>query len=109
MTIIQISTSYMSTMKAAKYRVSSQVTPLRILTTCVYTRKPKFQSAAWYDYDFLTLWNRILLEKLTSLQLVNKFPAFYGTQRFITTFTSASQMSLSGASLIQSILPNPTS
>jgi len=28
----------------------------------------------------------VLLEKLTGFQLVKKFPAFYGTQRFITTF-----------------------
>jgi len=34
-------------------------------------------------------WSRVLLEKLTSFQLVKKFPAFYGTQRFITTVTSA--------------------
>jgi hypothetical protein len=27
------------------------------------------------------------LEKLTATQLVKKFPAFYGTQRFITMFT----------------------
>jgi hypothetical protein len=27
-------------------------------------------------------------EKLTGLQLVKKFPAFYGTRRFITAFTS---------------------
>jgi len=35
------------------------------------------------------------LEKLTGLQLVKKFPAFYGTQRFITTFTSARHLPLS--------------
>jgi hypothetical protein len=43
----------------------------------------------------LTPWNRILLEKLTSFQLVKKFPAFYGTRRFITAFTSARHLSLS--------------
>jgi hypothetical protein len=32
----------------------------------------------------LTPWCRVLLEKLTGLQLVKKFPAFYGTRRFIT-------------------------
>jgi len=36
-----------------------------------------------------TLWSWVLLEKLTSLQLGKKFPAFYGTRRFITTFASA--------------------
>ena len=37
----------------------------------------------------LTPWSRVLLEKLTISQLVKKFPAFYGTGRFITAFTSA--------------------
>jgi hypothetical protein len=32
----------------------------------------------------LTPWSRVLLEKLTSFQLVNKFPASYGTRKFIT-------------------------
>ena len=32
----------------------------------------------------LTAWCRVLLEKLTGLQLVKKFPAFHGTRRFIT-------------------------
>ena len=53
----------------------------------------------------LTPWSRALLEKLTGLQLVKKFPAFYGTRRFITAFTSARHLFLSWASSIQSILP----
>ena len=56
----------------------------------------------------LTPYSRVLLKKLTSSQLVKKFPAFYGTQSFITTFTSARQLSLSWASWIQSIPPRPT-
>jgi len=36
----------------------------------------------------LTPWCRVLLEQLTGLQLVKKFPAFHGTRRFITAFTS---------------------
>jgi hypothetical protein len=40
-------------------------------------------------------WGRVLLEKLTGFQLVKKFPAFYGTQRFITAFTSVRHPSLS--------------
>jgi hypothetical protein len=35
----------------------------------------------------LTPWKRVLLEKLIITQLAKKFPAFYGTQRFITIFT----------------------
>jgi len=42
----------------------------------------------------LTSWSRVLLEKLTGFQLVKKFPAFYGTQRFITAVTSARHLSL---------------
>ena len=57
----------------------------------------------------LTPWCRVLLEKLTGLQLVKKFPAFHGTQRFITTLTSLCQLSLSWASPIQPIYPHPTS
>ena len=53
----------------------------------------------------LTPWRRALLEKLTGFQLVKIFPAFYGTRRFITAFTSARHLSLSWASSIQSIPP----
>ena len=52
---------------------------------------------------------RVLLEKLTCLQLVKKFPAFHGTWRFITALTSVRQLSLSWASPIQSTYPHPTS
>ena len=51
----------------------------------------------------------VLLEKLTGLQLVKKFPEFHGTRRFITALTSAPHLSLSWASPIQSIYPHPTS
>ena len=57
----------------------------------------------------LSPWCRVLLEKLTGLQLVKKFPAFHGTRRFITALTSVRQLSLSRASPIQSIYPHPTS
>jgi len=57
----------------------------------------------------LTPWCRVLLEKLTGLQLVKKFPAFDGTRRFITALTSVRHLSLTWASPIQSIYPHPTS
>ena len=57
----------------------------------------------------LTAWCRVLLEKLTGLQLVKKFPPFYGTRRFITALTSVRHLSLSLASPIQSTYPQPTS
>jgi len=37
----------------------------------------------------LIAWSRILLQKPTVFQLGKKFPPFYGTRRFITTFRSA--------------------
>jgi hypothetical protein len=43
----------------------------------------------------LTPWSRGLLEKLTVSQLVKKFPAFYGTRKFITAFTITRNLSLS--------------
>ena len=57
----------------------------------------------------LTPWCRILLEKLTGLQLVKKFPAFHGTRRFITVLTSVRHLSLSWANPIHSTYPHPTS
>ena len=60
-------------------------------------------------YGILTPWCRVLLEKLTGLQLVKKFPSFHGTRRFITALTSVHHLSLSWASPIQSIYPHPTS
>ena len=57
----------------------------------------------------LTQRNRVLLfGKLTNIQLVKKFPVFYGTRMFITAFTSARYLSLSTSS-IQSIPSHPTS
>jgi len=59
-------------------------------------------------YSILTPWCKVLLEKLTGLQLVKKFPAFHGTRMFITALTSVRDLSLSWASPIQSY-PHPTS
>ena len=50
----------------------------------------------------LTPWSRVLLEKLTGLQLVKQFHAFCGTRKFITAFTSARHLSLSWARSIES-------
>ena len=56
----------------------------------------------------LTPWSRVLLEKITGLQLVKKFPAYYGSRRLITAVTSARHLSLFRVSSIQSIPPHPT-
>ena len=69
-----------------------------------------FSDFRLYVYTYLlTPWCRVLLEKLTGLQLVKKFPAFHGTRRFITTFTSVRHLSLSWPRSVQSIYPHPTS
>jgi hypothetical protein len=62
----------------------------------------------WITY-LITPWCRALLEQLTGLQLVKKFPAFHGTRRFITALKSLRHLSLSWAIPIQSIYPHPTS
>ena len=61
------------------------------------------------DIYLLTSCSRVLLEKLTCFQLVKKFPAFYGTRRFITAFTSALHLYLSWASSNESIPSHLTS
>jgi hypothetical protein len=43
----------------------------------------------------VAIWSRVLLEKLTGSQPVESFRAFYGTRKFITTFTNARHLSLS--------------
>ena len=57
----------------------------------------------------LTPLSRALLEKLTGSQLVTKFPAIYGTRRFITAVTSARQLSLFWTRSTQSMPPHPNS
>ena len=52
---------------------------------------------------------RVLLEKLTGLQLVKKSSPFHGTRNFITALTSVRHLSLSWANPIQSTYPLPTS
>ena len=63
----------------------------------------------WRHCIPLTPWCRVLLEKLTGLQVVKKFPAFHGTPRFITALASVRHLSLSWASPIQFIYAHPTS
>ena len=52
-----------------------------------------------------TPWSRALHDKPRDPQLDQKFPAFYGTQRFITAFPWARHLSLSWARSIQSMPP----
>jgi len=46
------------------------------------------------EHYLLTPWNTILLKDLTGFQLVKKFPALYGTRRFITAFASVRHLSV---------------
>ena len=67
--------------------------------TTTYDIIQKLRSYQHYLLTYLlTRWCRVLLEQLTGLQLVKKFPAFHGTPRFITALTSARHLSISWAS-----------
>ena len=79
--------------------VSKVCRPLRVISC---------RTMAYMTY-FLTPCTRVLLEKLTGFQLVKKFPAFYGSRRFITVVTSARLQPLSWAISIQFIPTPPTS
>ena len=85
----------------------------KLPTTTLLTHLPTYLITYLLTYllitYLLTPWIRVLLEKLIGFQVVKKFPAFYETRRFVTAFTSARHLPLSGASLIQSIPPYPTS
>jgi hypothetical protein len=52
-------------------------------------------------------WSWALLEKLSIVQPLKNFPAFYRTRRLITAFTRAFHGSLSSARSIQSIPSHP--
>ena len=67
------------------YFTDSAIMPDRM--TCEKTNKPTPRS-------------KVLPEELQVPQLVKKFPTFYGTQRLITTFTTAHHLSLSQVRLI---------
>jgi hypothetical protein len=41
----------------------------------------------------ITPWSRVLPEKLKCPELLKKFPAFYGTRRFITVYTRGRHLS----------------
>ena len=64
------------------------------------------QGFSWMFWHLflLTSWSRVFLEKRIDFQPVKKFSAFYGTRRFITAFTSVSQLSLFWPKSIQSML-----
>ena len=80
------------------------------LTVVTWKSTSSPSASVTFPYTYLLApWCRVLLEKLTGLQLVKKFPAFYGPRKFITGLTSVRHLSLSWASPIQSTYPHPTS
>ena len=97
---IQSGNKYTLHKPSPKYNMVIQVSSF-----CTFVNK-----LLYFDITYLlTPYSRVLLEKLTGLQAVRKFPTFYGTWRFITAFISARHLSLSWARLIQSIAAHPTS
>jgi hypothetical protein len=99
------------------YKISAQIIDVEfnvslinvIVELNILTGIPPSDALNLYNTHLLTPWCRVLLEKLTGLQLVKKFPAFHGTRRFITALTSVRHPSLPWVSPIQSIYPHPTS
>jgi hypothetical protein len=63
---------------------------------CHFGHLMKFHPTPWIREPLLlTACNRVLLEKLTDSQLVNKLPAFHATRRFITAITTAHHLTIS--------------
>jgi len=63
---------------------AAQVTGLRSLYA-----EDKIHESNKKNQLILTPWSRVLPEKLTGFQIVKKFPAFYGTRKFIAAFNFA--------------------
>ena len=100
-----------------RFQVFWDVLPCRLVNRHKSTRHKYFTQFTLCVFNtqteekqtyLLTPWCRVLLEKLTGLQLVEKFPAFHGTRRFITALTSVRHLSLSWAIPIQSLYTHPT-
>ena len=79
-----------------------------LLHTTPTTNATSYQKIIYLLTYLLTLWSRVLIEKLTGSQLVKECPTFYGTWRYIAAFTTACQLSLFQARPIQSfgLFPN---
>ena len=101
-------------LKLSTYGSSDFTSTLRsaVVTLCRTVTCLKRSGALYSAHlltSLLTSRCRVLLEKLTGLQLVKKFPAFHVTRRFITALTSVRHLSLSWASPIQSTYTHPIS
>jgi hypothetical protein len=70
---------------------------VHFLDQCIRYIPPTKCTGLLYTYlrtYSLTLWSRLLLVKLSGLQLVKKLPTFYGTRRFIVLILQSNQKSL---------------
>jgi hypothetical protein len=77
---------------------------------CVTNRWSLFVSVYCVpSMNWLTLWSWALLKRPPVVRPLDSFPAFYGTRRFITTFTRALHVSLSWARPIHSTPPQDPS
>ena len=74
----------------------------------IYNRPSNFQLSRTGHKQRLPSLSKVLLEKLTVSQLVEKFPACYGRRRF-SAFTTARHLSLPWARSIHLTPSNPTS
>ena len=68
---------------------------LALCTQCIYVFVMVYTITYLLTYLLTYSISTALLEKLTGSQLFKKFPTFYGTQMFFTTFTRACHLSLS--------------
>ena len=50
------------------------------------TKLTNLSAVPWHAEGIWTQWSRVPSEKITDPQLVNKYPEFYGSQRFINAF-----------------------
>jgi len=65
-----------------------------MFSTKTHKKQTKSDISSIKANKHLAMYSRVLLEKLTGCQLVNKFPAFYENQRFITIFITACYLPL---------------
>ena len=63
----------------------------------------------YWTQKYLNPHSTVRLKKLIVAQLVKKFPTFFGTQVFVTSFTRSRHLSLSWSRPIQSTSSHPTS
>jgi hypothetical protein len=70
---------------------------------------PEYGTVRLYPVCVTHSWSWALLEKPPVVQLLKNLPAFYGTRRFMTVFTTAFHWSLHWARSIQSIPSHPIS